>query len=451
MLDCGLFQGPRELRELNWKPLPIAMSDVHNIVLTHAHLDHTGYLPKLVKQGFAGQIYCNASTHEVASFILRDSAKIQEEDAEDANKHHYSRHSPALPLYNSDDVEQTLGLFRVIGRDREKKLPDDISFRYYNAGHILGSNFVRVRKHLEVDREVSVLFSGDLGRDKPIYLNPKVAPPAADFLVCESTYGDRVHHAIDPMTEFLEVVRRVIHEKAVLLIPAFAVDRAQEIIYCLNAFMRDGEIPEIRTFVDSPMATGVTAIYEKYCDEHTMTEDEMNEPDQNPLSFPSLSFVRTHGESKALNYLQGPAIIISASGMASGGRVMHHLRNRLPDPRTIVLFTGFQAEGTLGRDLIEGADGVSIHGVRVPVKAKVEKLNSFSGHADQNELLEWMRQMPSPPKRVFLTHGEQTARVAFKAKIEAELGWDVHLPRIGETIDLIALSEQLASKYSESV
>jgi metallo-beta-lactamase family protein len=448
MLDCGLFQGGLELREKNWEPLPIAVSDIHNIVLTHAHLDHTGYLPKLVKQGFNGQIFCTPSTHEVASFILRDSAKIQMEDAEDANKHQYTRHHPALPLYDSDDVEQTLGQFRVVSRDSERKLPDDISFRFYNAGHILGSNFVRVTRHADEEhpadkQQIRVLFSGDLGRDKPIYLNPKDAPPAADFLICESTYGDRVHHPVAPMDEFLEVVQRVVAEKLVLVIPAFAVDRAQEIIYCLNAFMRDGKIPEIRTFVDSPMATGVTAVYEKYADEHTMLEEEMNEPDKNPLSFPSLHFVRTPTESKSLNNLSGPAIIISASGMASGGRIMHHLRNRLPDAGTLVLFTGFQAEATLGRDLIEGADAVSIHGIRIPVHARVEKLNTFSGHADQNELLEWMQQMPSAPKRVFLTHGEQPARIALKAKIEAELGWDVYLPRIGETIDLEALMQEL--------
>lgn len=446
MLDCGLFQGGRELREMNWKPLPIAVSDVHNIVLTHAHLDHTGYLPKLVKQGFQGQIFCNAATHEVTSFILRDSAKIQVEDAEDANKHQYSRHHPALPLYDSDDVEQTLGLFRVVSRDTERKLPDDISFRYYNAGHILGSNFVRITKHLEDGRNIRILFSGDLGRENPIYLNPRVAPPAAGILVCESTYGDRVHHPVAPMDEFLEVIKRVISEKAVLLIPAFAVDRAQEIIYCLNAFMRDGKIPEIRTFVDSPMATGVTAVYEKYAEEHTMLEEEMNEPDKNPLSFPSLHFVRTPSESKALNNISGPAIIVSASGMASGGRIMHHLRNRLSDSSTVVLFTGFQAESTLGRELIEGTDAVTIHGIRIPVKARVEKLNSFSGHADQNELLDWMRQMPTPPKQVYLTHGEQPARLALKAKIEAELGWNVQLPRLGETVDLEALAQAFPSE-----
>jgi metallo-beta-lactamase family protein len=445
MLDCGLFQGGRELREMNWKPLPIAVSDIHNVVLTHAHLDHTGYLPKLVKQGFAGQIYCTPATHEVASFILRDSAKIQVEDAEDANKHQYTRHHPALPLYDSDDVEQTLGLFRVAGRDTERKLPDDISFRFYNAGHILGSNFVRITKHFDDGKTIRVLFSGDLGREHPIYLNPRVAPPAADILVCESTYGDRVHHSVEPMDEFLAVIQEVLREKSVLVIPAFAVDRAQEIIYCLNAYMRDGKIPEVRTFVDSPMATGVTAVYEKYPEEHTMLEEEMNEPDKNPLSFPSLHFVRTPSESKALNNISGPAIIISASGMASGGRIMHHLRNRLPDLNTTVLFTGFQAESTLGRELIEGTDAVTIHGIRIPVKAKVRKLNSFSGHADQNELIAWMRQMPTAPKQVYLTHGEQPARLALKQKIESELGWNVHLPRIGETVDLEAFAQQLAS------
>lgn len=437
LLDCGLFQGPRELRDRNRQELPIHTGHIANIVLTHAHLDHTGYLPKLVKLGFKGPIYCTPATHEVTAFILRDSAKIQEEDAMDANRHNYSRHKPAIPLYTSDDVEETLGMFHVISREREKKLPDDVSFRFFNAGHILGSNFVRVTLHVD-DNPVRILFSGDIGRKKPIYLNPKEDACDAEYVICESTYGDRLHHQIDPLHEFGDIVKDIIKQRKVLLIPAFAVDRAQEIIYCLNALMRDGEISEIPTYVDSPMATGVTALYEKYSDEHTMSEEELNEPDKNPLSFESLHFVRTHNDSKRLNDIKGPAIILSASGMATGGRIMHHLRNRLSGHDTVVLFTGFQAEGTLGRDLIEGTDSVVIHGERVQVSAEIRKLNSFSGHADQSEIVDWLRTIRSA-KRIFLTHGEDNARRTLKERIEQELGKEVHLPRMGETVDLEAL------------
>jgi metallo-beta-lactamase family protein len=448
LLDCGLFQGPRELRDRNWHELPIDTGHIANVVLTHAHLDHTGYLPKLVKLGFRGPIYCTPATHEVTAFILRDSAKIQEEDAIDANKHHYSRHRPAVPLYTGDDVEETLGMFHVVSRKREKQLPDDISFRYFNAGHILGSNFVRVKRSRDGE-EISVLFSGDIGRKKPIYLNPRESATDADFVVCESTYGNRLHHQIDPLEEFGEIVKDVIRERKVLLIPAFAVDRAQEIIFCLNALMRDGEIPEIPTYVDSPMATGVTALYEKYDDEHTMSEEELNEPDQNPLSFDSLHFVRTHNDSKRLNDIKGPAIILSASGMASGGRIMHHLRNRLYRNDTVVLFTGFQAEGTLGRDLIEGTDSVVIHGERILVQAEIRKLNSFSGHADQQEIIDWLRDVKSA-KRIFLTHGEDDARRALKERIEQELGKEVYLPRLGETVDIEAIASELKATQAAS-
>lgn len=440
LLDCGLFQGGRQLRELNWQELPISIGHIANLVLTHAHLDHTGYLPRLVKNGFRGSIYSTPSTHEVAAFILRDSAKIQAEDAADANKHHYSRHHPAAPLYTEDDVEETLGLFRVIKRGKEKPLHDDLSFRYYNAGHILGSNFVRMTR-TRPDSSIRILFSGDIGRTRPIYLNPKEPAPDADIVVCESTYGDRLHHPVDPLVEFGSIIKEVLSQKKVLLIPAFAVDRAQEIIYCLNALMREGEIPEIPTFVDSPMATGVTALYEKYSDEHTMSEQELGEEDNNPLSFASLHFVRTPADSKRLNDLQGPAIILSASGMASGGRIMHHLRNRLYRTDTVVLFTGFQAEGTLGRDLIEGVDRVSIHGESVSVKAEIRKLNSFSGHADQQEIIDWLRSVRSA-RKIFLTHGEENARKVLKERIEQELGMSVYLPRLGETIDLEQVMEQ---------
>ncbi len=447
MVDCGLFQGGHELRAMNWNPLPIQISDIANLVLTHAHLDHTGYIPKLVKSGFHGQVWCTPATLDVTQYIIRDSAHLQEEDALHANRHKFSRHKPALPLYVTEDAEKALGFFHVQDRHKQKTLPDNVSFEYSNAGHILGSCSVRLEK-IEAPnglgmngnqqaKAISILFSGDLGREKPIYLKPREAPPQADFVVCESTYGDRLHQNIDPTEELYDIVKDVLARNAVLLIPAFAVDRAQELIFCLNTLMREGKIPAIPTFVDSPMATEVTSLYEKYTQEHTISAEELKEPDKNPLSFPSLKFTQTVDDSKRLNDLKGPAIIISASGMATGGRIMHHLFNRLSKPETIVLFTGYQAEETLGRDLMNGAKTVTIFGEKVPVAAKVMTLTNFSAHSDQREILDWLKQMPKPPKRLFLTHGEDSARTILKGVIEKELGWSVAMPKLNEVVDLL--------------
>ncbi|HZK77145.1 MAG TPA: MBL fold metallo-hydrolase [Candidatus Kapabacteria bacterium] len=449
LVDCGLFQGGRALNDMNWTAPPVQISDIANVVFTHAHLDHTGYLPKLVQNGFRGQVWCTPGTLDVTQYILRDSAHIQEEDAKHANRHGYSRHKPALALYNPEDAEKSLGLFNVQDRHKKKVLPDDISFEYSNAGHILGSCSVRLEKienpaglgqaGSAAPRAVSILFSGDLGREKPIYLKPREAPPEADFVVCESTYGDKIHNNVDPTEELYNVVKDVLAKNAVLLIPAFAVDRAQELIFCLNALMRDGKIPAIPTFVDSPMATAVTALYEKYPEEHTISPEELKEPDKNPLSFPSLKFTQTVEDSKGLNNIKGPAIIISASGMATGGRIMHHLANRLSKPETIVLFTGYQAEETLGRQLMQGAKTVNIFGQNISVAAKVLTLTNFSAHSDQREIMDWLKQLPKPPKRIFLTHGEDGPRTVLKGVIEKELGWNVVLPKLNDVVDLMTI------------
>ncbi|HEY3876793.1 MAG TPA: MBL fold metallo-hydrolase [Candidatus Kapabacteria bacterium] len=439
LLDCGLFQGGRELNDMNWNVPPIQISDVANIVLTHAHLDHTGYLPKLVKSGFSGQVWSTSATLDVTQYILRDSAHIQEEDAATANRRHYSRHKPALPLYTSEDAEKALGLFHVQDRHQKKVLPDDISFIYSNAGHILGSCSVLLEKRFDDRNPITILFSGDLGREKPIYLKPREAPPAADFVVCESTYGDKIHNNIDPTEEFYGVIQQMLAQKAVLLIPAFAVDRAQELIFCLHNLMKAGRIPSIPTYVDSPMATSVTALYEKYTGEHSISQEHLQSPDKNPLSFPSLKFTQTPNDSKKLNELQGPAIIISASGMATGGRILHHLANRLNREDTMVLFTGYQAEETLGRKLMDGAKSVIIFGEKIDVAARTMMLTNFSAHSDQGEIMSWLKQLPKPPKRIFLTHGEDGPRTVLKGVIEKELGWNVALPKLNEIVDLTTL------------
>lgn len=449
LVDCGLFQGGRALNDMNWTAPPVQISDIANVVLTHAHLDHTGYLPRITKSGFTGQVWSTPATLDVTQYILRDSAHIQEEDSKHANRHGYSRHKPALALYNPEDAEKALGLFNIQDRHKKKMLPDDISFEYSNAGHILGSCSVRLEKIESLtgvglsgnasQKTISILFSGDLGREKPIYLKPREGPAEADFVVCESTYGDKIHNAIDPTEELYNVVKDVLAKNAVLLIPAFAVDRAQELIFCLNALMRDGKIPAIPTYVDSPMATAVTALYEKYPEEHTISSEELKEPDKNPLSFPSLKFTQTVEDSKGLNNVKGPAIIISASGMATGGRIMHHLANRLSKPETIVLFTGYQAEETLGRQLMQGAKTVNIFGQNISVAAAVLTLTNFSAHSDQREIMNWLKQLPKPPKRVFLTHGEDGPRTVLKGVIEKELGWNVVLPKLNDVVDLTSI------------
>jgi len=437
LLDCGLFQGPPELSQMNRLPLSIPIGAIANVLITHAHLDHVGYLPHIVKDGYNGNIFATEPTIEIAGYVLRDSAKLQEEEALNANKHGWSKHKPAIPLYTSEDAEQAISLFQQVQRYKKKILPDNISAEYLNAGHILGSCSIRIEKRYDNEQKpISILFSGDIGRRTPIYLKPKDNAPQADYVVCESTYGDRLHKAVDPKDELRDVVLDAVKTKSMLVIPAFAVDRSQELLYCLNALMRDGEIPILNTYIDSPMATGVTDIYNKFPEEHIATKEELSRPDNNPLLFKSLKFTKTPDDSKRLNSLDGPAIIISASGMATGGRIMHHLTNRLPKTDTIVLLTGYQAEGTLGRVLLEGAKHVMIHGAQVEVKARVKTLNSYSGHGDQSEIMDWLKTMPAPPKKIFLTHGEDTARLALKAKIETDLKWEVIMPHLGQSFDL---------------
>jgi metallo-beta-lactamase family protein len=436
LLDCGLFQGPPELSQMNRLPLPINIGAIGNILITHAHLDHIGYLPHVVKNGYRGNIFATEATMEIAGYVLRDSAKLQEEESENANRHGWSKHKPAIPLYTSEDAEETISLFQQVQRYKKKILPDNISAEYLNAGHILGSCSIRIEKRYDDKEPMSILFSGDIGRRMPIYLKPKDNAPQADYIVCESTYGDRLHKAVDPKDELRDIVLEAVKTKSMLLIPAFAVDRSQELLYCLNALMRDKEIPILKTYIDSPMATGVTDVYDKFTEEHILTKEELDEPDQNPLRFQSLKFTKTPNDSKQLNSVDGPAIIISASGMATGGRIMHHLANRLPKNDTIVLLTGYQAEGTLGRSLLHGDKYVHIHGQQVQVKAQIRTLNSYSGHADQSEIMDWLKTMPKPPKKIFLTHGEDQARIALKAKIEADLKWNVEMPHLGQSFDL---------------
>ena len=425
MVDCGLYQGEREWRRLNWKPLPVDPSTISDVVLTHSHLDHCGYLPALVRQGFAGPTWATEGTAELAAIILRDSAHLQEEDAETARRGGYSRHDPPLPLYTEADAERSIRTLRTCEFHQTRELGDGLCFTFRRAGHILGSATVLVEAGGS-----SILFSGDLGRpDHPVLL-PREAPPAARTVVLESTYGDRDHP--EPLAEdhaaFADAIRRTIRRGGSVLIPAFAVDRTELVLQTLGDMLERGVIPSAPIYVDSPMALAALDVYRRgrYSGELL--------PGAFSAQLPTLHAAHSADESRALNNPRKPSIIISASGMASGGRVVHHLKSLLPDQRNTVVLTGYQAAGTRGRSLLDGAHEVKIMGRYVPVRAEIVNDEEFSVHADSSELIDWLLQIPQPPETVYLVHGELTAAEALAKRIRHETGWTVAVPRLGERV-----------------
>ena len=426
LVDCGMYQGLKELRLRNWDPLPFEARDIPFVVLTHAHIDHSGMLPRLVKQGFQGAIVSTAATCELARLLLMDAAKLQEEDADFLNRKGLTKHKPALPLFDAGDAAKTLERFTVRPYDQWTELPENISFRFLNAGHLLGSAMVEMRVR-EKGGVTSVLFSGDLGRfDMP--LNPDPAPPpAVDFMVLESTYGNRLHPQVSLYDQLERVVKETTARGGVLLVPAFAVGRAQQIIYLLNVLMERGRLPALPIHLDSPMAIEATRIYSR----HPAEQESRGE-----LTARNVIAHCTVDESKALNSLKGPGIIISSSGMLTGGRVLHHLKRLLPEARNTVALAGYQAAGTRGRAMQEGAKTISIHGEDVAVRARIEDLCGFSGHADADEILRWLGRQPSPPKTIFLTHGEPEAAGALAERLRRERGLTARVPRYGEVAPL---------------
>lgn len=437
LVDCGQFQGLKELRERNWQPLPM---NVDVVILTHAHLDHCGLLPRLVQQGFRGRIFCTQATAVLAKIVLADAGRLQEEDAERANRKGYTRHKPALPLFTEEDAARAMTLLQPVGYDRPVPVVPGVTVEFLNAGHLLGSSFARVRT---ADR--TILFGGDLGRyGRPVLPDPATVTEA-DLLLVESTYGDRLHDADDDAEHLARVINETAKRRGKVVIPSFALGRVEELLYWIGLLESQKRIPELPVYVDSPMAREVLLEYRTRLNELDPEISQMamagkgyirRERDVMAFSTARLRVVSSIRESQAVQESSVPAIVISASGMATGGRVLHHLRRTLPDERNTILFVGYQAVGTRGRQIRDGATFARIHGEDVPVKAHVESFDSMSAHADANEILRWLKGFTTPPALTCLVHGEAGPMDALKARIEKELGWTVKTPNQGERITL---------------
>ena len=456
LVDAGLFQGLKELRERNWQELPVAPTGIDAIVLTHAHLDHVGYLPRLVAGGFRGRVFCTAGTQDLARIILPDSGRIQEEDAEHANRAGFSKHSPALPLYGEADALRALTLLQPVGYDRPVPVVEGVEVEFINAGHLLGSAYARIKV-----AGLTLLFGGDLGRfDRPVLPDPTMVAEA-DYLLVESTYGNRVHDAHDDAAVLERIIKDTIRRGGRLIIPAFAVGRVEELLYWVKRLEEEGRIPILPVFVDSPMAIDALARYTerlRELDEGMQPQEHDDKAPHGPAAHEDPGRRRQHArkerqlcafcterfrtigsaaESKELTSSKMPAIIISASGMATGGRVLHHLRAALPDSRNTVLFAGYQAVGTRGRSLVDGATSVKIHGQIVPVHAQVMQIESMSAHADANEIMRWLSGFRRPPRTTFIVHGELTAMESLATAIHTRLGWTTKIPHHRESVMLV--------------
>ena len=433
LVDCGLFQGPKEWREHNWRNPPIPAKEIDAVILTHAHLDHCGWIPRLVKEGFHGPIYATPPTIDLCGIILPDSGHLQEEDAKFYNTVKKSKHDPALPLYTFDEAEDSLRYFKLVHVGDPVKLSPEISFRFVPAAHILGSCMAEVS--LTINGQTRrLLFTGDIGRvhdhkvapGKVIHYGPQEGE-TADLLVMESTYGNRVHPKQDPLPELAELIRNTAKRGGSVIVPAFAVERTQKFVFILKHLMESGQIPRIPVFCDSPMAIKAVEIFLKHDEEYSEETREMIRQYGSPLQWPSFTFASTPEESKKINETRMPAVIISSSGMVTGGRILHHLAQRLPDPRNLVLFIGFQAPGTRGFTIKNKSVEVKIFGDYVPIRAQVAALEQFSDHADPPELLQWLRTFKNQPPNTYLVHGEPNASSQLRDLMNKELGWNVQI------------------------
>lgn len=426
MVDCGMFQGLKELRMSNWEPLPIPVNELDYVLLTHGHLDHTGYLPRLLKEGFKGRILGTAPTLAITSIILKDSAKIHEEEAEKANKEGYSKHKPALPFYTVEEAKETISLFSSIEKDEWETLSPNIRFRTKYNGHIIGATFIE----LEIFGKRFV-FSGDIGRQEDFLLEPPERPEWADFLFVESTYGNKNHPKEDVEGILTELVNKTIQQRGNLIIPSFAVERLQSLMYQLWLLYKKNKIPNIPIFVDSPMGNNVLSVFQQFPDWHKLSLKEYN------AMCDHVNIISSYKETWETIDDPRPKIVIAGSGMVTGGRVLTYLKQLIDVESTIVLLVGYQAEGTRGKQLFEGAHELKLFGKYYPVKAEIRHLESLSAHADQSGLLDWLSGLKNIPERVFLVHGEPTALDAFRSKLNDKFNWQVHIPKLHETIELM--------------
>ncbi len=427
LVDCGLFQGFKNLRLLNWDPLPFNAARLNAVVLSHAHLDHSGALPLLMRHGFRGPIYATPATTELCGLLLPDSGHLQEDDARFANRHKTSRHSPALPLYTEEDARAVLRLFKPLKVDHTISV-GSLKIKFRSSGHILGASSVE----LSTDSG-SILFSGDVGRPDDLIIKAPVPIQHADYLVIESTYGDRLHDPNDNGGTLADVITRTAARGGMVLVPSFAVGRAQNLLYEIHLLKKAGQIPDLPVFLDSPMAIDSLHIYTKYRNEHRLSIEQCK-----GMSVVS-KICRTVDESRALDQLRYPAIIISASGMATGGRILHHLRAMASDHRNSVVFAGYQAAGTRGAKMLAGDRTVRIFGEDIAINADVVSLPSMSAHADAEQLITWMKTLKKIPKHVFVTHGEPASADALRLRISRELGWDVSVPLLGQRVEISGL------------
>jgi len=412
LIDCGLFQGLKELRLKNWDTLPINLNELNLVILTHAHLDHSGYIPILIKNGYKGKIYCTKATKDLTKIILLDSGKIQQEDAERANKYKYSKHQQANPLYTVNDAKISLNHFETFEPNEWHTFNDSIKFKFINSGHILGSVFVL----LDVNGEIFV-FSGDIGRKKPILLPQYEYIEKADYVVIESTYGNRFHKNISILDELLRYIELTFSKKGTLIIPTFSVERAQEIIYLLSILKRQNKLPKIPIYLDSPMGVNATEVYYSHTKNHTLTSEDINSMQA------TVQLISDVNTSKSIVNDNNPKIVLAGSGMITGGRVLHYLDKCIEDAKNSILIVGYQALGTRGRSLISGDSEVKFFGRYYKINAEVFKINTFSGHSDQSELLDWLQHFKTPPKLLFINHGEPHQSQALRTKIKTTLNW----------------------------
>jgi len=426
LIDCGLFQGFKALRLRNWDPAPFVPRDVAAVVLTHAHLDHSGYLPLLVKNGFRGPVLCTGGTADLCGILLPDSGHLQEQDADFANRHRFSKHNPALPLYTEDEARQSLDFLRPCVFGQSISLPGGAKLRFLRAGHILGAATALI----EWDG-TTVAFSGDIGRyDDPLMLDP-VTPEHADYLLIESTYGDRRHNQADPEDVLAGIIGSTARKGGTVVIPAFAVGRAQSLLFHISRLKKAGRLPRLLpVFLDSPMAIDATDIFRRRGADHRLGQDQLSVLDGD------IRYVRTSEESKALTANPIAKVIVSASGMATGGRVLHHLEHYAPNPKNSIVFAGFQAGGTRGAAMVAGADRIKMYGGYVPVRAKVHNLSMLSAHADQDELLRWAGGFTSAPRTAFIVHGEPPGADALRFTLKEQLHWNCVVPDHGQTVIL---------------